>query len=233
MDESLIDEDFSAFPQRVPPTDAEMKADAKKRAAAEKAAKSAAPKLQKAVEKMQEEEKHVDELEEKQEVVRRIKQYYAKFPERITTPIPKNLSTKMKLETLKETLRSVELDMSCAGAVDTAAAGLAVTLGGLQQLTQFFNPLNLQLSGPRADLAGTFAAQKATWRPLIEEFAIKYERWLATSIEKRLLFYVAGLVLLVDRANKEAPAMAEAAEEPADDEALERLSKLFSVTQSQ
>ena len=37
--------------------------------------------------------------------------------------------------------------------------------------------------------------------PMIEELAIKYERWFAMSVEKRLLFFTGTLILRVHRAN--------------------------------
>lgn len=226
MDESQIDEDFEAFPQRPPPTDAELKAAQKERLAAEKAAAKQAPKVAAAAAKMEQEKAVFDTKEERALLMRRIKQYYAKFGERITTPLPKTLA-KQTLEQLQELLRSVELDISCAGATETCAGLLVASLQGVQQLTTVFNPLDLRLSGPRADLVQTFAAQRSTWLPIVEEFAIKYERWFAIGVEKRLLFYLASVILLVNRANKEAPQMEANAHAPADEDVMSKAADLF------
>lgn len=233
MDESQIDEDFETFPQRPPPTDAEVKAAQKERIAAEKAAAKQAPKVAAAAAKMQEEKSAADTKEERALLVRRIKQYYAKFGERITTPLPRAFGTKQTLEQLQELLRSVELDISCAGATETCAGLLVASLQGVQQLTTVFNPLDLRLSGPRADLVQTFAAQRSTWLPIVEEFAIKYERWFAIGVEKRLLFYLASVILLVNRANKEAPEMEANAQAPADEDVLSKANALFNELSGQ
>ncbi len=230
MDESLIDEDFASFSQQVPPTEAELKAEAKKRAAAEKAAAPKGPtKAQmNATLKMGAAEQHAEELEEKLMLVRRIKQYHAKFGDRISTKLPKTFGAKQTLEELKEMLRSIELDLSSAGATMTCTTLLAAALQGVQHLSVLYPAMDVRLSGPRADLMQTFAAQQSTWMPIVEEFAIKYERWFAVGVEKRALFYIASLVLLVNRANKESPEMERRQEEEAPEEVLRERDALFS-----
>jgi len=229
MDESLIGEDFEAFPQAPPPTEQELKAMQKKRAAEEKAAKPkgvTAAQI-KAVKEMSAADRHAEELPLKQDLVRRIKQYHAKFGSQIGTKLPRGFGVKNSLEDLQQLMHDIELDVNSASAQHTAVALFAGAFQGFQQLTQLYNPLDLRLSGPRADLVSTLQAQQSTWMPMIEEFAIKYEKWFAVGVEKRLLFYAAGVILLVNKANKEAPAMDEAAAAPAEPDVLERMGELF------
>jgi hypothetical protein len=172
-------------------------------------------------------DRHAEELPLKQDLVRRIKQYHAKFGSQIGTKLPRGFGVKNSLEDLQQLMHDIELDVNSASAQHTAVALFAGAFQGFQQLTQLYNPLDLRLSGPRADLVSTLQAQQSTWMPMIEEFAIKYEKWFAVGVEKRLLFYAAGVILLVNKANKEAPAMDEAAAAPAEPDVLERMGELF------
>ena len=144
--------------------------------------------------------KHEKEVAEKSRILRLIKQYYKKFGDEIDVPMPRKLSIKMTLEELQHLLSEVELDLNSSGAAERACMGYEWGIGLFQDINQQMGT-RLALSGPRADLKGSIAAQRATWVPIVEKLAVKYERYFAVGPERQLLFFTASLIALVHRAN--------------------------------
>jgi hypothetical protein len=210
--EQQVDSDFAQFPHEAPgpaPTAAEKRAQKQQQPAPTKAQLDA-------VEKLSDAAKHEREADEKSILVRRINQYYSAFADRITYKLPRNFGVKQTLEEVKDVLRNVELDLHASGSADYACMLYEQGIGMVQDLSKWYNPLKLALSGPKADLKGTVEAQRSAWVPIMQELAIKYERWFAVGPERRLLFFTASLITQVHRANVTVAATRAREKEPAD-----------------
>lgn len=149
-----------------------------------------------------------DTAESRAAMVRKIHQYQEKLGHLLTSKPPK-VSVKTDVDRLREVLYNVETDIAMRGAIENAGAMYMNAMVLLEQSTQVFNPLGLQLAGPAAGLANTVAANKARWDDIVTEVAIKYGEWLAVGPEKRLLFFTVQMVLGVHQANVVGGSLAE------------------------
>lgn len=197
----MVEADIAAFSEVDP---AIVAAEAKQRAQAEKrqqqrqkpiSAKAAAK-----VEQLAEQRNAAEEASERAALLRKIKLYYDRFGERITYRC--KATAKTNVDDLRVHVAAIEADLGMSGGGDAAATGFVMLMKGVEQLTNVFNPLNLQLSGPRATLGDTIENSHDAWRPLIDEFVIKHERMFCMSVEKRILFFIAQAIMTVDRANR-------------------------------
>ena len=112
------------------------------------------------------------------------------------------------------------------------AASLYETgMGAVQDVTAYWNPMKLKLAGPNVDLKNTIAASRDSWVPLMEELAIKYERWFAIGPEKRLLMMTVSMVMAVHRANSAKIPDAQQMQRPVDDSVQREADALFSGEQ--
>lgn len=146
--------------------------------------------------------RHQDEIARKTQIVRQVEQYYKRCGDRIDYKKPRGFSTKMTLAELEEVQANVEMDLNAHGGQKYAALMFQQGVGFFQDVTvNWFNPLDLALAGPKADLKGTVAVSEKEWRPIVEELAIKYERWFASGPERRLLMFMASMVMQVHGAN--------------------------------
>ena len=212
-----VEFDMGMFPQHAPDPKAEAAAKKKKEAERKKKKTPLSKGQIEAADKLAQKAKHEKEAEEKRATVRRVQQYIKHFGDKIETKLPRNFGTKMSLEDLKEIERNVELDLHSQGGTEYACSLYEHGIGFLQDMSNYYNPLGLALSGPVADLKGTVAAQRSGWVPIMEELAIKYERWFAVGPERRLLFFTASLLTLVHRANSVPQQMEQRAQETAPD----------------
>lgn len=196
MDDADVENDFTTFPSQVPPpppTAAEKRA-AEKRNAPTKAQLDAAADLANAA-------KHENELAQKTDLVRRARQYIKNFPNKVQTKLPRNFGVQLSLDEIKDTVHNIELDLNSTNGTEYACMAYEQGIGVLQDVTKIYNPLKLALSGPVADVRGAVAANREMWMPIMQEIAIKYERFFAMGPERRLLFFTVSLLMQVHRAN--------------------------------
>ena len=218
-----VDADFGSFPSSAP-VEPSATAAAKKKAAP--APKPPTKAQIEAVADLSAEVKHQQELDLKSDLVRRVHKYYERFPKQITFQLPKGFGIKMTLEEIQHVVSNVELDLCSAGGFDFVCAGYEQLLGGLQDVSKRWNPLKLALSGPVADVKGSVAAQRSVWVPIVQELAIKYERYFAVGPEKRLLFFTVSLIMQIHNANTTPEAVHRQAQQPADQSLVDELNDI-------
>ena len=224
--EEQLQFDLQNMPHKLPTEEPKKKKEQKKKephkvtAADEKVAR-----------KLAAEDKAKHEIDEKRAIVRKVNRYMKKFGDRIDVKLPRGFSTKMKLEDLQEVLQEIELELASAGGVNYVASLYAAGMGFVQDISAMYAARTgkqvLALSGPAADVRGSLLAQQQEWVPIIEELAIKYERWFAVGPERRLLFFTASLVTMVHRANTVGENLQQNADKPADEELQNELNDIF------
>jgi hypothetical protein len=114
-------------------------------------------------------------------------------------------------EEVDELLRAIEADLASQGGIESASLAFINIVSGFETLTQSFNPLNLELSGPAVSLTQATIANKGKWEDIVTEFAIANAEWFMVGPTKRLAFTVVQIVMAVNQANKIAAASAAAA----------------------
>lgn len=204
-----VENDFGSFSQAPPPTPKEQAAMEKKKQAEQKRLeKMLKPKPvtaadRRAAKELADSVKHDKNKDSKAALFRKINRYKQEFPDRLkNVKIPRNFSIKTPIETMENVLEQIRMELRSRGSKEWANRLFVMSIGGFQYFTEHVaNPLNLALSGPVADLKGTVVAQQDAWKDIIAELAVEYERYLASSPEKRLLLYTATLILTVHRAN--------------------------------
>ena len=138
------------------------------------------------------------EMRERASLVRKIRKYVEKFPDRIDTKVPRTISVKAKLSDLIQLKQDIEADLGMSGGTEMAIAGYSSALKGLEVA-------NVQLGWFRfldlRNLSEGVDGTREQWQPLIEEFVIKHEEWFSMRVEYRIIAFTAQLVMKVHQAN--------------------------------
>lgn len=150
------------------------------------------------------------EAAERAQLLRKIQNYQKHFPEKTAGLAPKRMSVKHSATELKTIVEQIETELGMSGGIEFVVNSFSNAGSVLENLTDRWNPLGLQLRGP-ISLDQTLRANRANWEPLAVEFAIKYERWFCMGVEARIISFFATLVLTVHRANSSGQAAMAAA----------------------
>lgn len=164
----------------------------------------------------------VTSVQKKELKCHKIRLYFEKLGGKLSFKAPKTLpSNEAEID---ELLTRIECELHSNGGIEQAGSAYLNGMAMLEQVTQAWNPLGLQLAGPAASLSRTAAENKAQWDDLITEFAIANAEWFMVGPAKRILLFTAQLVMAVDGANKAAIRGAK----PASDELKKRAEAMAS-----
>ncbi len=147
--------------------------------------------------------------------LQKIRLYFSKLGHKITVKEPKTLPKSD--EEIDALLASIETQLHSDGGIEKAGLFYVSGCASIEQITQVFNPLGWQLSGPSVSFAATVAQNKAQWEELVTEFAISNAEWFMVGPGKRLIATTVQMILAVDAANKARTA----SNKPADDKLKE------------
>ena len=107
----------------------------------------------------------------------------------------KKLSTPEEIE---DELHYLELQLGSSQGVNIGASGLCMAMTCLERSTDYWNPLNLNLTG-----LGTVTQQNMhEFQPIIDELMIKYNTGMYTPPEWRLALAIGATVVTVHAANQ-------------------------------
>lgn len=135
----------------------------------------------------------------------KIRLYFEKLGHKLSMKPPKSLPNDDAA--IDELLASIECELHSNGGIEQAGTAYLSGMAAIEQLTTFYNPLGLALSGPAASLSSTVAQNKEKWDELITEFAISNAEWFMVGPGKRLIMFTMQMVMAVDGANKAAIGM--------------------------
>lgn len=213
--EDLFHADTNGFPDTDPAQTAALKKQAaeleKQRKAQEQRDRKLMEEERKRAERMQampdaKQKVEIKQADSKRELkLHKIRLYFRYFGDRLQVKEPKTLPKDP--QAVDDLLASIEVELQSSGGIEQAASGYQGLLGGIEQVTQVFNPLGLQLSGPVASLGLTVAQNRDKWNDLVTEFAIAHAEWFMMGPGKRLILFTVQMVLAVDQANKAAGAV--------------------------
>ena len=217
--DDIFQHDVQSFPQADPKVLEKLQKEvekAKKLQKAEEAeAKKALPKVTKAQAAAEPKPLPKELSASKREMkLHKIRLYFAKLSHRITLKEPKTYPKTD--EAIDELLAQIEAELHSKGGIEKASSGYLSALAVTEQVTQVFNPLGWDLSGPQAGLASTAAKNKEMWEDLVTEFAIQHAEWFMVGPGKRLMLTTVQLIMLVDGANKAAKAQMQRMRAPPD-----------------
>jgi len=142
------------------------------------------------------------EVEDPQPLVDRIYRYRERFPD---LKQRNKVSVKSTIEELKDELHYYETQLGG----NKANMGMQVfhaTMGGLEQATRYYNPLNLNLAG----LSQVAKDNEDDFAPIVDELMIKYGSSFYVAPEWRLVLAVGTMVYTVHAANSGNPKVAAA-----------------------
>lgn len=117
---------------------------------------------------------------------------------------------------INDLLAAVEGDLCSQGGIENASNFYVSACGIVEQITQVWNPLGLQLSGPRASFAQTVAQNRKVWEETVTEFAIHNAEWFMVGSFWRLVQLTVQTAQVVSNANKAGAAVAD--QKPASEE---------------
>lgn len=144
----------------------------------------------------------VDDVRRREIKCHKIRLYFAKLGHLLTLECPASLpKTDAGIDQL---LAAVEAELHSNGGIEKAGMFYVTAVTSVEQITQVFNPLGWQLSGPVANLSQTVAANRKQWEDLVTEFAISNAEYFMVGPGKRLIATTVQLILAVDAANKSA-----------------------------
>ena len=211
--DDLFQHDAQTFPREDPKTleaiqkgierDAKLRAaEEKKQAAEDKKAQTLAGKItgKASREPVAKPVPEATALKRREIKVQKIRLYFAKLGHKLTIKEPKTLPKDDA--GVDELLAAIEAQLHSEGGIEKAGLFYVSTCGAVEQITQVFNPLGLQLSGPSASFAQTIAANKEQWQEVVTEFAIANAEWFMVGPGKRLVAVTVQMMLAVDAANK-------------------------------
>ncbi len=203
FDSNIASGDFAAFPTLDPKVSAARKAEEVKRSNEAKKRQRKPTKADvETVKEIAEKKAEVDEGEMRAARLRKIDLYMTHLGHKINYKPKTKPSSRSSIAYLDEVIFNIETDLGVGQGMDMAQAGYLQALKLLEQSTHYFNPLGLQLSGPKFSLGQTAEKSHDAWKDMLTEFAIKYENWFVMSVEKRILFFTFQMIATVDAANK-------------------------------
>ena len=226
MEASDVQFDLEQFPQTDPSVTA-ARAKEREKAEAKERKRNRQPKQKsdqptaaqiKQVEKMAEEAREQKTAEKKAELVRRIKRYFQRFPDKLKEAdikLPRGFGSKSSYDEVVALHHDVEMALHSGGNGEMLFTGLGFLVNGVEQMA--LSRGYTKLSGPNASLSATMHLQHDTLIDTLDELAIKYERWLATGPEKRLAMSLFMMTFMVVRANNASEAVREQQDEPLDE----------------
>ena len=141
------------------------------------------------------------EAAERAQLLRKIANYQKHFPEKTAGLVPKRLTPKTGATELRTIVEQIETELGMTGGIEIVMSAFANSGAVIEQITDRFNPLGLQLRGP-VSLDASVRASRQQWEHLAVELAIKYERYFCMGVEARILSFFATMVVTVHRANK-------------------------------
>ena len=152
-------------------------------------------------EKLIETTKDEDTADERASLVRKIHAYNKKFPEKLKgMNVTQAKGQKATIEELRQQLSDIEHELGKSGGIELAVEAYVGAMKTAEQIHYSWNPLKLKLTG----LGQVTEANTGKLMELLEEFAIKHERWFSQSVEVRILGFTAMLIRAVHAANTEA-----------------------------
>jgi hypothetical protein len=178
---------------------AQEKADEKERKA-NQAKVDKATKLPTQVQRAAKVQADEDTVAKREMEAHKIRLYFKKLGHKISVAEPKTYPK--TLEGLQALRQSIEVELQSNGGIEQAGAAYMTSMGVVEEITKTFNPLGLQLSGPKAGLAATVAQNRPAWDDLMTEFAISHAEWFMVGPFKRLMMFTVQMVMSVDAANK-------------------------------
>lgn len=131
----------------------------------------------------------------------KIRLYYEKLGHKLTSQMPKTLpKTPEAARVLKD---AIECELQSTGGIESAAGVYMTGVQLFEQSTQFFNPLDLQLSGPYISLTQAAAQNQDKLNDLVTEFAIQHSEWFMFSPLRRLVHFTITMAMQVSAMNKQ------------------------------
>ena len=117
-----------------------------------------------------------------------------------------NISGKSSLEEIEDELHYYELQLgSQGGGQQLSSTVLYGSMIGIERLTDYWNPLGLNLTG----LGAVTQQNMEQFQPILDELMIKHDAGMYTSPEWRLALAIGATVMTVNAANQN-PEMARA-----------------------
>lgn len=101
-------------------------------------------------------------------------------------------------EEIEDELHYIELQLGSSQGVNFGASGLCMAMTCLERSTNYWNPLNLNLSG----LSTVTQQNMHEFQPIIDELMIKYNTGMYTPPEWRLALAIGATVVTVHAANQ-------------------------------
>lgn len=136
--------------------------------------------------------------------LRKIRLYFQKLGDKLSVKEPKTYPKTD--EAVDELLAEIESDLHSKGGIQQAGIFYINGCVAIEQISNVFNPLGWDLTGPATSLSATVAANRKQWDDLITEFAISNAEWFMLGPTKRLIGLTVQMILAVDGANKTARA---------------------------
>lgn len=223
-----VDADLAMFPQQAP--DEKPKGRTKKAPEPKQRERARAPTNAqlRAAEQLTAKISHDAELQEKIEIIRKVKAFKKKCPERLLDfKIPAAFTVKKSLDELKAVLADCRAELNASNGLRHACQMYELGMGGLQTASARFPQMGLHLEGPNVDLRAAIAGSRAEWMDIMQEITIEYSKWFAVGPVKRLMMFTMQTVLLVSKANTTPNQVRERAQEPASEELAKEADALF------
>ena len=129
---------------------------------------------------------------DKTKMLDRLMAYKERFP-----ALKSRNKTLKTAEEIADELHYVELQLGSATDHSYAGKLFVLAMGGIEQLNNMYNPLNLNLHG----LSGAAQQNLPELQPLLDELAIKYGGTMYMPVEYRLCLAVGSLVYTVHVCN--------------------------------
>lgn len=140
---------------------------------------------------------------DKSQLLDKLQAYKERFP---NLKKRNNISGKSSLEEIEDELHYYELQLgSQGGGQQLSSTVLYGSMIGLERLTEYWNPLGLNLSG----LGAVTQQNMEQFQPILDELMIKHDAGMYTSPEWRLALAIGATVMTVNAANQN-PEMARA-----------------------
>ena len=135
-----------------------------------------------------------------QEKTDKIRLYFHYLSHKISVSEPKTYPTTH--EGLDSILSQIQCQLHGEGGIEKAGVMYVAAANGVEKLTQVWNPLGWNLSGPAVSLGQAVSANEDKWKDLVKEFAIEHARYFMFGPGKRLIATTVQLIMAVDQANK-------------------------------
>lgn len=131
----------------------------------------------------------------------KIRLYYEKLSHKLSSKAPKQMPRTP--EGARQLREAIECELQSTGGIETAGALYMTSLQVLEHVTtHVWNPLNLQLSGPRVSLSAAAQQNSAALNDLVTEFAIGHSEYFMAGPLRRLVQFTLTLAVQVDQINK-------------------------------